>query len=298
MQLNRPTSGTCSGTLHDFHWEIIESGSAALISPVGLVDDRVFCTTISPLDGNARAAILSVSTEQIELEPYNFLVASAREKWAAGIEGFGQSGFILSVDGERINLALPAGATSIDIDCVNSDGVVGGSIEVRGEECGAVWREGRIELFPAIRSVTAMNDSGELFGSLHSGGAVRISGMSEYGLTGRVVAVSREGDALVSSSNEISIWKANGGVEAVAIRGYERVSALGWSDTGVILGFGMSSRGHVEHWLFDPRLGLRVLTNQELSAGLRLREVAAIGKNGELAGTAVSGSSRYLVRLY
>jgi hypothetical protein len=299
MQLDRPISGVCSGSLHDFRWEIVEVASSALASPVGVIQNQVLCTLISSLDGNARAAILSNDRDLIELEVGTYLVGAARDQWAVGIEGFGKAAFLLSVDGVRSELVVPDGVSSVDIDCVNSSGVVGGSVEIRGEECGAVWRNSEFIVYPEVRTVSAIGEMGELFGNTHTGVAVRMDGMFEFAHPGRIVAVNLNGDALVSSLREISIWRSNGGIEAVAIRGYERLTALGWSDSGVILGFGMNSAGKVEHWIFDQQFGLRVLTHQALGDdGLILREVGAIGKNGELAGTAIDGTSRYLVRLF
>ncbi|MFM9874015.1 MAG: hypothetical protein ACKVQS_11190 [Fimbriimonadaceae bacterium] len=298
MQLNRTMSGVCSGSLHDFRWEIVENVSGLLSSPVGVIDDQVFCTSVSQFDGIARATVLGSTLGLIELESSSHFVAVAPSKWGAGIAGFGRSSFIFSVEGERINLGVPAGVTSVDIDCVNSFGVVGGSVEVRGEQCGAIWRDGVCEVVPSLRAITAMSDASELFGILPSGAPVRLRDIAEFSGSGRIVAANMEGDALVSSQNEISIWRSTGGVEAVAIRGYERISAIDWSNRGVILGFGVNARGQIEHWLFDSKVGLKVLTNQVLDSDLRLQVVSAIGRDGTMVGIALSESDRHVVRLY
>lgn len=298
MQLNRNASGVCSGLLQDFRWEILEENSGSLSSPIGVIGSQIFCNSTVQSDGQARAIVLCKGQLPVSLGASTYLIACARDNWAAGVVGFGHSAFLLDADGKRIELDTPTGAESIDLDCVNSDGLVGGSIMVRGEECGAIWNRGQCEVIPSIRAITALNDSGDMFGTSRSGVAVRVGSEFEFGGVGRVVAANLAGDALVSSASEISVWRSFGGVEAIGIRGFERISALGWSDAGVILGFGVTKSGFVKHWLFDQKSGVRVLTGQEIDRGLILEVVSAIGKNGELAGLAFSESNRYVVRLF
>ena len=298
MQTNRINSGMGTGALHDYRWALSVGISDYMISPIAVYGETIAATATSVRDGAARAVLIDGDEIIRELESGTYVVAGAPGSLVVGLVGFGRGAFRLSLVGDRKDLIVPKGAACVDIDCVNSVGDVGGSIEVRGQECAVIWRGGEGEVMPELRRVTAIGEDGIAFGQDRDGSPVRLSDSAVFGGRGLVLAVNTAGDALVNSEGSVLIWKADGGVEALAIRGYVRISALGWAASGVVLGFGVTEGGAVQHWLFDQRLGLRVLTDQVLDGGLVLKDVGAIGAAGELAGTAVDGTDRYLVRLF
>lgn len=298
MQTNRIVTGMGTGALHDFRWAVSVGIPDYIISPVAIYGSLIAATATSVRDGVAHAVLVENDEIFRELEGGTYVVAGAPNSVVVGLVGYGHGAFKLKLDGDRFELAVPKGATTVDIDCVNSVGDVGGSITVRGEECAVVWRSGECDVLPRLRRITALSESGLAYGQDHDGSPVRLFDGETFGGRGTVVGVNELGDALVNSADSILIWKADGGVEAVAIRGYVRISALGWSNIGTILGFGITSGGVVQHWLFDQKIGLRVLTDQVLEGDLVIKDVGAIGAEGELAGTASNGTERFLVRLY
>lgn len=297
MNIERSWNGIGQGALEGWSWSVPLGLTGELVAPVAVVGDTIAATATSLRDGSARAVLVSGDAVTIELETGTYVAAGAPGTYVVGMVGFGKGGFRLTIEGGRHILPLPAGAESMDIDCVNGSGMVGGSAEIRGIECAAVWYPDGVDVMPEFKRVTAIGESGAIMAISRNGHPAHVAKGSTFATPGCAISVNGVGDALVNAGGSISVWRESGGIEAVPIRGYDRATAIGWSASGTILGFGVAKTGLVQHWLYDPRLGLTVLSGQEIHPGLTIKEVSAIGSSGTLAGTAVTQTGRFLVRL-
>lgn len=297
MNIENSLGGIGQGTLEGWRWTVLSGLEGDLVSPVSVLGGTVAATATSVRDGSTRAVLIQSDGGSTVFESETSIVAGAPMTFVVGMVGFGKGGFRLNAQGHRTELDLPQGANRLDIDCVNYAGLVGGSVEVQDYECAALWASDGVEVMPIYKRVTAINENGAAIGQGRDGHPVRLDSGHVFGSPGSAVAISPNGDALVNTSGALSVWRSDGGVEAVPIHGYSRVSAIGWSDSGLILGFGVSQMGAIQHWLYDPRIGLNVLTGQELAPGVVVREVSAIGSNGSVAGQVATATGPRLFRL-
>jgi hypothetical protein len=259
--------------------------------------DSFVVSEMSSRDGLSSAVLFSSDGQEVFRLRGGYFVGSDGLDLFVGCGALGRDVFVVDSEGARLDLGEIPGAALVDPEFVTSGGVTGGSAEIRGEEWGVVHRDGQWSVHTSVVRVTAMNDFGIGYGLSLDGMAVSLVDGSRFAEAGVVISVSDCGDGLLNHGGKISIWRHGGGVEAVPIRGYTRATALSWSASGSLLGFGILPNGAVQHWVYDPRVGLSVLTGVILDRELELNLVGAMNRQGDLLGVGSAGGDRYLVRL-
>ena len=298
MQKHLTKTGIGEGRIHNYRWILTDVCSDYIFSPTSIHGDFIGGTGIFGKDGNSYGIVITANEICTRVGAGSMITCGGNGGMFAGHYGFGQSGFKILTDGTLIEMINPPNSMGVDIETINSRGVLGGSCNTGSEEFGVVWEERTPETYEQVRSVTFVDDDGNKFGQDHFGQPVRISENIVFGGKGTIISGTRVGDLLINSPSGIVIWHHGGSVEAVPIRGYVRYQAIGWSECKKILGFGVTPSGQIQHWIYDSKIGITVLSGVSLEDGILIKEISAISLTGKLVGTAIQNDKRYLVELF